>query len=119
MPFLVEDNRFLDEPPVNKTLAKENGMDYNNQQHMYTLNQPKTYDVLAEFRAVLDSYTKQGGPTRYKYVRKIPLFHYISFQNLALFTEYFYQKGIPISDIQFSIMEHLRSPYRRYLSIYT
>ncbi|XP_065203783.1 maltase 2-like [Planococcus citri] len=66
VPYLVEDDKFLDEPPYNKTSAVRliGKKDYDALSHIYTKDQPESLKILRQFREVLDSYTQKGGPTR-------------------------------------------------------
>nr|XP_018917587.1 PREDICTED: maltase 2-like [Bemisia tabaci]XP_018917588.1 PREDICTED: maltase 2-like [Bemisia tabaci]XP_018917589.1 PREDICTED: maltase 2-like [Bemisia tabaci] len=54
---LVEDARFLDEPRSYLTGVRENSIQYLN--HVYTQDQPETYDIIHQFRQVLDEYSKK------------------------------------------------------------
>nr|CAD7459865.1 unnamed protein product [Timema tahoe] len=54
IPHLFEDTRFLDEPWTNKTGTQEG--DYDSVEHIYTQNLPETYDMVCQFRAVVDEY---------------------------------------------------------------
>ncbi|KAL3267385.1 hypothetical protein HHI36_011515 [Cryptolaemus montrouzieri] len=60
-PFVFEDEQFRDEPRTFKSSAGENDYGYLN--HIYTNNLPETYDLLSEWRHLLDEYSKnhEGG----------------------------------------------------------
>nr|CAD7397655.1 unnamed protein product [Timema poppensis] len=62
IPHLFEDTRFLDEPWTNKTGVQEG--DYDSVEHIYTQNLPETYDMVHQFRAVVDEYKAKDGVTR-------------------------------------------------------
>lgn len=64
MPYIIEDSSFTDEPLVSSDTVDDN-YTYELLDHIYTKNQPGTYKIVEEFRAVLDEYTNQGGNTRY------------------------------------------------------
>jgi len=61
--YLYEDASFPDEEIItNRTV---NGYpEYTAVNHTYTINQPETYTMSAEFRALLDSYSRKDGETR-------------------------------------------------------
>nr|XP_018907799.1 PREDICTED: maltase A3-like [Bemisia tabaci]XP_018907800.1 PREDICTED: maltase A3-like [Bemisia tabaci] len=59
---LFEDERFLDEPPVDGTTLEPWNHDYH--QHIYIADQPETYDMIKQWRKVLDEYTKKDGHPR-------------------------------------------------------
>lgn len=64
VPYLVEHEGFLDEPVVEGKSTSDSKLEHDSLKHVYTMDQPESYDVLKEFRSVLDSYTAKGGPTR-------------------------------------------------------
>lgn len=56
------DNRIPDEPLSGTTNDTD---DYNYVDHIYTVNQPETFDMLYQWRDVLDQFkTEHGGDTR-------------------------------------------------------
>ncbi|KAF2880410.1 hypothetical protein ILUMI_25767 [Ignelater luminosus] len=60
---LFEDIEFLDEPRSNNPNAKETEHGYLN--HIYTNDQPETYDMVYQWRALLEQYqAEHGGDTR-------------------------------------------------------
>lgn len=63
MPFIVEDNSFMDEPLIDENSVDDN-YTYTLLDHIYTKDQPYSYKIIEEFRAVLDEYTNQDGNTR-------------------------------------------------------
>lgn len=64
IPFLYEDINMPDEPEISNVTI--NGvLGYYSLNHTYTLDQPETYQLSAEFRELLDSYAKKDGRTRY------------------------------------------------------
>nr|CAD7408191.1 unnamed protein product [Timema poppensis] len=62
VPHLFEDTEFLDEPLSHDPNALEG--DYDSLVHIYTQNLPETYDMVYQFRAVVDEYKKKDGVTR-------------------------------------------------------
>ena len=61
--YLFEDSRLRDEPVIsNETI--EGYPAYKALNHAYTIDQPETYDMLAQFRELLDSYKQKDGHTR-------------------------------------------------------
>ncbi|GFT53411.1 maltase 1 [Nephila pilipes] len=54
---LFEDERLLDEPLAKQTKAKKNEYGYLN--HIYTKGQPETFQLLKEWRALLDNFSKR------------------------------------------------------------
>nr|CAD7575117.1 unnamed protein product [Timema californicum] len=62
VPHLFEDTMFLDEPLSHDPNALEG--DYDSLVHIYTQNLPETYDMVYQFRAVVDEYKKKDGVTR-------------------------------------------------------
>nr|CAD7263971.1 unnamed protein product [Timema shepardi] len=62
VPHLFEDTKFLDEPLSHDPNALEG--DYDSLVHIYTQNLPETYDMVYQFRAVVDEYKKKDGVTR-------------------------------------------------------
>ncbi|CAG2059633.1 unnamed protein product [Timema podura] len=62
IPHLFEDTRFLDEPRTNKTGTQEG--DYDSVEHIYTQNLLETYDMVYQFRAVVDEYKDRYGVNR-------------------------------------------------------
>lgn len=53
---LFEDPEFRDEPLSNATGVEEDEHDYLD--HIYTLDQPETYDMIYQWRELLDLYTE-------------------------------------------------------------
>nr|CAD7451871.1 unnamed protein product [Timema tahoe] len=62
VPHLFEDTEFLDEPLSHDPNALEG--DYDSLVHIYTQNLPETYDMVYQFRAVVDEYKAKDGVTR-------------------------------------------------------
>lgn len=60
VPYLFEDETFPDEPVINATLE----ITYSNLDHIYTQNQPKTYELLKNWSAVIDSFSKKENKSR-------------------------------------------------------
>lgn len=58
--FLFEDADFKDEPLLGDTIESYDDLD-----HIYTEHQPETFDMIYDFRDLLDSYTAyHGGDSR-------------------------------------------------------
>lgn len=55
---MYEDPRFLDEPSSNRSDLPPG--DYDTLDHIYTKNQPETYDVLKSWRALMDNHPKSA-----------------------------------------------------------
>jgi hypothetical protein len=63
--YLYENSTFPDEKIVlNRTVIGYPEY-YTAVNHSYTTNQPETYDMAVQFRALLDSYSRRDGHTRY------------------------------------------------------
>ena len=64
VPFIYEDQRFLDEPvnPDRDPAAKPD--EYRYYLHPYSYNQPKTLEFLADMRRLLDVYSTSDGQIR-------------------------------------------------------
>lgn len=60
VPFLFEDQDFKDEPVIDVTQP----LSYDNLYHIYTQNQPKTYELLKNWSSVIDSFSKSEGKSR-------------------------------------------------------
>ncbi|XP_059476122.1 maltase 1-like [Neocloeon triangulifer] len=58
-PHIIEQIDFLDEPLTNDPSCPENQFCQLN--HIYTMNQPETLDILREFRQVIDQYQSETG----------------------------------------------------------
>lgn len=59
IPFLFEDTRMLDEPKVDSNMPDDQ-VQYPNLQHIYTMDQDETFDMIYQWRAVLDEFTTDG-----------------------------------------------------------
>ncbi|GLV31402.1 Maltase B1 [Carabus blaptoides fortunei] len=59
IPFLFEDTRMLDEPKVDANMPDDE-VQYPNLQHIYTMDQDETFDMIYQWRAVLDEFTTDG-----------------------------------------------------------
>ncbi|KAL3267381.1 hypothetical protein HHI36_011511 [Cryptolaemus montrouzieri] len=59
VPYLVEDKLLRDEPRSNDPTQEPNDHDYLD--HIYTMNTDETYDVVYEFRDIVENYTKEHG----------------------------------------------------------
>nr|XP_018909206.1 PREDICTED: maltase 2-like [Bemisia tabaci] len=59
---LVEDDRFLDEPRSFLPGARPGSIFYHN--HIFTQNQPETYEIIRKFRAFLDDYARSEAEGR-------------------------------------------------------
>ncbi|VVC30056.1 Glycoside hydrolase superfamily,Glycosyl hydrolase, family 13, catalytic domain [Cinara cedri] len=64
VPFLFEDSRFLDEPRKPERLASKEINTYLQYDHPYTMDLNETYDMISQFRSVLDEYKQKDGKTR-------------------------------------------------------
>jgi len=64
--FLFEDPQFLDEPRKPEELASKEKNTYEQYDHPYTMDLPETYDMINQFRSVMDEYKKKDGKTRYR-----------------------------------------------------
>lgn len=63
VPYLIEDERFLDEPPSNNVEAKKN--EWKSLKHIYTSDVQGTFDVIYDWRYFLDTYNAaKGGDER-------------------------------------------------------
>lgn len=70
--YLYENADFPDEPvisdgssqPILSNTVEETSLVYKSLNHTYTTDQPETYELLAEFRQLLDSYKQKDGHTR-------------------------------------------------------
>ncbi|XP_014259045.1 probable maltase [Cimex lectularius] len=58
---LWEDQAFRDEPPIAPGVPVT---DYSSLKHVYTADQDKNFDILADFRRILDEYYKKDGVER-------------------------------------------------------
>lgn len=59
VPYLIEDEQFLDEPLSGDESAGPT--EYNYLTHIYTMDQQGTYDIIYSFREVVDNYTSANG----------------------------------------------------------
>ena len=59
-----EDDRFLDEPVVENP-GDLNSDDYGYYDHIYTVNQPKTREILKEFYKHIKQYSESSGVERF------------------------------------------------------
>lgn len=67
LPFFYEDIELRDEPRTYDPSATPN--DYSYLSHIYTLNQPETYDLIYEWREFLDNYSREtDNVTRFDYI---------------------------------------------------
>lgn len=64
VPFLFEDSRFLDEPRKPEHLAAKEDNTSDQYYHPYTMDLDETYDMIGEFRNVMDEYKRKDGKTR-------------------------------------------------------
>ncbi|XP_050545176.1 maltase 2-like [Daktulosphaira vitifoliae] len=63
VPFIIEDEFFRDEPLLDPNSPDDN-LSYNLLNHIYTRDQLMTYEIIEEFREVLDEFTAKDGNTR-------------------------------------------------------
>lgn len=59
VPYLVEDERFLDEPASNNLEPKQN--DWKSLKHIYTSDVQATLDVIYDWRDFMDKYSAENG----------------------------------------------------------
>ena len=64
VPFIYEDQRFLDEPEDPNRPPESKPDEYRYWNHIYSYNQPKTLEFLADVRQLLDVYTSADGQQR-------------------------------------------------------
>jgi hypothetical protein len=64
LPFIIEDITFEDEPLIDPKI-KDDNYTYFLLDHTLSRDQPDTYKIVEEFRAVCDEYTNRDGNTRY------------------------------------------------------
>lgn len=62
---MFEDERYLDEPENPNRPPNSIPFDHGYWKHIYTINQPKNVEALAEFRKLIDIYTLSDGKERY------------------------------------------------------
>lgn len=65
VPYLFENTQFLDEPRKPEYLASKEKNTYDQYDHPYTADLPETYDMIKQFRDVVDEFKKKDGKTRY------------------------------------------------------
>lgn len=56
---LFESDKFLDEPYL---IGKEGSLQYNDIDHIYTLDQPENIEIIYAWREFMDNYTKTKKP---------------------------------------------------------
>lgn len=61
--YLFEDSQFQSEPVISSKLI-DGYPSYKSLNHTFTIDQPETYDMLAQFRALMDEYKQKDGKTR-------------------------------------------------------
>lgn len=64
--YLYENKDFPNEPVISSSTL-DSTLTYYSLNHIYTIDQPETYEMAAEFRELLDSYNKKDGHTRFYY----------------------------------------------------
>ncbi|XP_065203797.1 maltase 2-like [Planococcus citri] len=94
VPFLIEDDQFLDEPIINPEFTIHGIPAFDAVDHKYTQCLQGTYDILRQFREVLDSYKQKDGKTRLMMVEA-----YATLNNTMRF---FGTKTQPIAHIPFN-----------------
>ncbi len=67
--LLIEDASFRDEPVISNEIV-DGILVYGSHDHIYTVGLPETYDILAQFRQVLDSYSHKDGHKRLIHTQK-------------------------------------------------
>lgn len=72
VPYIFEDENFLDEPLSNALNVLS--FDYEYLNHIYTSNHPQTYEVIYQWRKFVDDYINQvGGDVRYTIFELLPM----------------------------------------------
>lgn len=61
---LFEDSKFLDEPKKPEEIAEKEKNTHEQYYHPYTMDLPETYDMINQFRNVMDEYKQRDGKTR-------------------------------------------------------
>jgi len=64
VPFLFEDPQLLDEPRKPEEEASKKKNTYDQYEHPHTMDLPETYDMIYQFRDVMEEYKKKDGKTR-------------------------------------------------------
>ncbi|XP_025411858.1 maltase 2-like [Sipha flava] len=62
--YLFEDSRFLDEPRKPEEIASKEKNTYKQYYHIYTMDLSETYDMINQFRDVIEEYNQKDGTTR-------------------------------------------------------
>lgn len=57
VPYLFEDSLFRNEPYVDENI--KNSKMYDSLIHIYSMDRPKTYEMIGQFRKVLDDFAKE------------------------------------------------------------
>lgn len=63
--YLYEDAAFLDEKVITNETVNGYPEYYRAVDHAYTINQPETFNMSAQFRELMDTYSEKYGETRY------------------------------------------------------
>jgi len=65
VPFLFENQEFLDDTRKPEEMASKEKNTHEQYYHEHTMDLPETFDMISQFREVVDEYTKRDGKTRY------------------------------------------------------
>lgn len=65
VPFLFEDPEFQDEPRKPEEMASKEKNTYEQYFHTKTMDLNETYDMISQFREVMEEYKRKDGKTRY------------------------------------------------------
>lgn len=63
--YLFEDPKFLDEPRKPEEIASKEKNTHEQYYHPYTMDLPETYDMINQFRDIMEEYKLKDGDTRY------------------------------------------------------
>ncbi|XP_075236576.1 maltase 2-like [Lycorma delicatula] len=92
VPYLVEDENFLDEEYIDPEVPKN---EYLNINHTYTMDQPLTFEIIRSWRKILDSYSKDKNvDTRVMLTE--------AYTTLSKTMEYYGTEQEPISEMPFN-----------------
>jgi len=64
VPFLFENQEFLDDTRKPEEMASKEKNTHEQYYHEHTMDLPETFDMISQFREVVDEYTKRDGKTR-------------------------------------------------------
>ncbi|XP_025196779.1 probable maltase [Melanaphis sacchari] len=93
VPFLFEDLQFLDEIRKPEELAKKEINTYEQYYHHNTMDLPETYEMISQFRDVIEEYKLKDGKTRLMLVEAYTTINY---------TMDYYSQGTPRAHMPFN-----------------